>query len=228
MLVKKLSEKYTKKNRTLFVIVEIELAVLLIIMVYFLRSSLVSRNIDVYADKTDIPTVSAEEGYLKFNSIRVSVPKEGASYVIGYDWAKGDKEYPSIPSSASVSYNGDNDQVLYEVLLYRDSIIPKNEGDRQYTVDDWFEEWKRRSGSSTAQEVYETLNTKGFLIETTEDSSKDKKAYCSYAYYFAVKADESIEQYVLELVYYDHDSLDNAEDLIKSFADSIYIMKKVS
>lgn len=223
-MIKKLSEKYTKKNRTLFVIVEIELAVLLIIMVYFLRSSLVSGNIDMYADNADIPVVSAEEGYLKFNSVRVSVPSESASYVIGYDWAKGDKEYPSVPSSASASYNGDNDQVLYEVLLYRDSVIPKNEGDTHNTVDSWFEGWKRRTGSSSAQEVYETPNTKGFLIETTEE----KKAYRSYAYYFAVEADESIEQYVLELDYYDRDSLDNAEALIKSCADSIYIMKKVS
>ncbi len=251
----------------MLLLVGAELVLILALVPYFLFASFNSGNVDKYADAKNIPVVTADYGSLVFDSVRVSVPEKGASYAIGYDWAKNDKDYPSVPSSASAYYTDDSDNVLYEVMLYRDKVTPKDNNGNKYSLDMWFDEWTQGSKGSDSQKAYKTPDTKGFLIqtgseaassdeeasdaaqgetndkedktpdetaevapdkapeeelkETSDETSEENNTYCSYTYYFAVETDSDIEQYVLELDFYDPDYIAKAESIFKECADSI-------
>lgn len=252
----------SKQKKVMLILVGAELVLILALVPFFLFSTYNSDNVKKYADAKNIPVVTADYGRLEFDSVRVTVPTEGASYAIGYDWAKHDKEYPSVPSSASVSYSDEADKVLYEVMLYRDKVTPKEKDGKEYSLDMWFDEWEQGSKGSGAQKSYKTPDTKGFLIqtggdiapaeateeesakttdaasakdskdaneeasdeaasETSEETSEEKNTYCSYTYYFAVETDSDIEQYVLELDFYDPEYIGKAESIFKEIADSI-------
>ena len=215
-----------KKIET-FILGGVTLLVILMILLTVTRSSLDDGNVEKkYSVPGDSPVIAAENGTLKFNSVRVSVPQENASYVIGYDWAKTDKEYPTVPSSASASYTDESEKLLYEIVLYRDKVASLDDPEENKTVDTWFDGWTLDSGENAAQEMYQAKNTKGVLIRNsgTQSGDSDNKN-CSYTYYFAVEANNSIEQYVLELDYYDSASLDKAEEIFKACADSITVDK---
>ena len=215
--------KLSRKNKRLLLIIEMELFVLLIISLAFWRDILNAGNIEEYANTDNIPSVAAEDGYLEFDTVRVSVPDPDASYSIGYDWAKNDKDYPSVPSSVSAYYTDDQDQVTYEVFLYRDKVIPISGDDGGTSLDSWFDEWEQQPADVNGQEAYEAPNVKGYLIRQGNDPSEDKNTYCSYTYYFAVETNSNIEQYVLEIDLYDPDCIDRAEEIFKACADSIYV-----
>lgn len=228
----------TKKAKLLLVLIGLELIIVLAVLLFFLRSALSAGNVNKYADSKDIPVVTASDGLLEFNNVRVIVPDKNATYVIGYDWAKSDKDYPSIPSSASAYYTGDEDQTMYEVLLYRDKVTPKKKDGKKYSLDMWFDEWKQASKGNDAQEAYKTPDTKGFLIKTgsedvdygdtdaadadAADDSGNKNTYRSYTYYFAVETDSDVEQYVFELNCYDPKYYGVVESIFKECADSIH------
>ena len=215
------------KRKINFIVIGLCLVVSLITVLFFLRNSFVINSIDKeLSDYNDVPDITVNNGKLRYNSVSVNVPKEGASYTIGYDWGKHDTDYPSIPSTASAYYTNEDEQILYEILLYRDLVAPKIENGNKVSLDTWFDNWKPESGKNATQEPYTTRNTKGILVRVSDDNYGNKgKKYCSYNYYFAVDAGSNIEQYVLEVNYYDSDSIDNAEDLFKACADSITIKK---
>ena len=173
----------SKRNKALIMMIGVELIVVLIILLYFLRFSISAGNVEKYADTKDIPEITADDGLLIYDNVRVIVPDEDATYVIGYDWAKKDTEYPSIPSSASAYYTDDNEQTRYEVLLYRDKVTPKEKSGKKYTLDMWYDEWEKASKGDSNQKPYKTPDTKGFLIQTgnvepsedkSDDNAKDK------------------------------------------------------
>lgn len=221
-MIRKLSTLSTKKNKRLLLIVEFELLALLIISLAFWRDILNNGNIEKYASTDNIPTVSAEDGHLAFDAVRVSVPDSDASYSIGYDWAKDDEDYPSVPSSVSAYYTDDEDQVTYEIFLYRDKVTPMNGEEGDVSLDSWFDEWGQQQEAGV-QETYEAPRVKGYLIRHNSGSSEDEKTYCSYTYYFAIEANGNIEQYVLEVDLYDPDCIDRAEEIFKACADSITV-----
>ena len=222
-MIRKLSTLSTRKNKRLLLIIEFELLALLIISLAFWRDVLNNGNIEKYASTDNIPTVSAEDGHLEFDAVRVSVPDSDASYSIGYDWAKDDEEYASVPSSVSAYYTDDEDNVTYEIFLYRDKVTPINGENDKVSLDSWFDEWEHQSGGSGGQEAYKAPHIKGYLIRHNSGSSEDEKTYCSYTYYFAIEANGNIEQYVLEIDLYDPDCIDRAEEIFKSCADSISV-----
>ena len=201
------------RKKVLFIIVELELIALLLVALFFVRHSRMVDDIDKYAIADNAPEITAEAGNLIVDSVSVKVPSEDASYTIGYDWSEEDKDYPTVPTSASAYYTGKSGAVEYEAILYRNRVLPK---ERDNSLRSWDEQWKKGAGENAGQEAYETPDTKGYLIRTN-----DEKKYCSYAYYFPVETDSSIEQYVLEMNFYSSDSIKNAEKLFKSIADSI-------
>lgn len=220
------------KNKRLMLIIEMELLILLFIVLCFCRDVLNLGNVVEYASSSDVPVVTAADGYLEFDTVRVKVPHQGANYVIGYDWARGDKDYPTVPSSASAYYTDDSDEITYEVLLYRDKVTPKPEGDDGSALDTWFDEWEHKTDGNIEQHTYTTPNTEGFIIRTTAEPSEDdqdnadkdnNKTYCSYTYYFAVETENDIEQYVLEINYYDPAAIEKAEDIFANCAGSISV-----
>jgi len=216
-----------KKRKRLILFIELELAAVLIVVLALLHTSLNAGNVEKYADNKDKPVVTAEDGYLSYDMVSVKVSGKGANYIVGYDWAEDDTDYPTVPSSASAYYNDSSGQVAYEVFLYRDKVTPKKSDGRKYSLDTWREEWEQSEGENAAQEAYKTEHTKGFLIKDKFDSedSGENKTYCSYTYYFAVETDSDIEQYVLELSFYDPDAIKGAEKTFKSCADSISVRK---
>lgn len=215
----------TRKKKLLLILIELELLAVLIIILFLLQRSLNAGNVEKFADASDTPVVTAEDGRLRYNRVIVKVPTEGASYAVGYEWAEDDIDYPSVPSSASAYYtNESGEQVSYEVLLYRDRIIDPKESS---SVDDWYSKWAQQSANSSDQEAYKTSKTKGYLIRVNS-SDDEEKTYCSYKYYFAVKSGKNVEQYVLELAFYDPDSIKDAENIFKSCAKSISIKKSKS
>lgn len=217
-----LREKFDElnhKNKRLVLVIEVMLVVIFIILLAFLRRAYDARNVDHYYDPGDQPVASAENGVLSFNTVSVTVPAEGAHYAIGYDQATDDEEYPSVASSASAYYKDEEGKDLYEVALYRDRVIPKATDHDTYTLNDWFAEWQP-SGKKSVQESYNTPQTAGFLIRSNKN--------CSFTYYFPVETESTIEQYVLELDYYDTETADKAEELFKTISESISVKKPVS
>lgn len=305
--MKKYSELSHKEKRTVLLI-EVMLIGILVILLFFLRSLYQRNTAEHYTEPEEMPVVTADDGRLTFNEVSVKVPKENAKYLIGYDPASPDEEYPSVPSSASVYYTDDSGNITYEVVLYRDRVMPKSTDHEQYTMKDWFEEWTPATDKGSKQEEYSTDETKGFLIrvpdknedgekeeakeeaaddaaeggatidetdgeETASDSEeregadakgtddaeetagekasikeegeaagddakaeeasegetvKKEKTYCSYTYYFAIETEKNIEQYVLELDYYDPDSVDRSEELFNTIAESIHLRKRIA
>lgn len=213
-----------EKKKALLVLIGFELAVVLMIVLFFLRSSFDDGNVvKKHSAAEGIPAITADNGFLQFNSVKVKVPDENASYVIGYDWTKTDKDYPTMPSSASVYYSNDKGSTLYEIVLYRDMIHSKDGSADEITLDTWFDDWDLKSEDGTSQELYKTPATNGVLVSVMSDSADDdkEKAYCSYTYYFAVETSNSIEQYVLELNCYDPASFDNVKGIFEQCAESI-------
>lgn len=220
-------KRINNQKKILFILVGLGLLIMLLIALHYTEKTLVSGNISKkYSDSMDIPAITADNGYLSFNSVSVKVPKEGASYVIGYDWAEGDTEYPTIPSSASASYLNDKGHDSYEILLYRDKVSPKNNPDSNVSLDTWFDGWTTSDEDGSTQEKYKAKNANGILIKTANKDLDGENKYCSYTYYFAVETSSSIEQYILELNCFDTESISNADSLFKSCADSISVNKE--
>ena len=188
------------------------------VLFYYWRASMTEGSVDKHANSQVLPSVTADNGILSYNSVRVKVPTEGASYSVGYDWAKEDKEYPSVPSSASACYNSSADQIDYEVVLYRDKVIAKDDKDTN-SVGEWFSDWEPISDENVEQRLYKAKTTEGVLVYNLHE--ENEKKYCSYTYYFVAETDKSVEQYVLEMTIYNLDL--DAEALFKSCADSIKI-----
>lgn len=275
-MIKKKIADLSVRDKTIIVLLELLLVIILLAVFFFLRASYESGNVERYAKTDDIPVVTAERGVLAFNEVSVRVPPENASYVIGYDQASPDEEYPSVPSSASANYTDGSGRFTYEVVLYRDRVIQRNQDHQIYSLENWYEEWKPASSDGVSvQEAYSTPQTAGFLIRVTDGSvkkeapeggapedeassgkddppkdettaeaadnaSKDdapagsdgsaegepsggEKIYCSYTYYFAVETEKTIEQYVLELDYYDPKTVDQTEALFRAIADTITV-----
>ena len=215
----------TDKTVKIFIIVGAVLFVLLTTVLFFVRNSIGEGVDQTHSNYNDIPHIMADAGTLSCNSVSVKVPKKDAVYSIGYDWGADDTDYPTIPSTASASYLDENDNAVYEVLLYRDEVYPTDNAKSKKTIDNWFDDWKPLTDDAAQQEPYKTAKTKGILVRVVKEPSEKEKAYCSYTYYFAVEANNSIEQYVLELDCFDSESFSGAEDLFKKCADSISIKK---
>ena len=209
--------KMNNKKKLLLLLIEGMLVAVFVMLLIILRYGYNSGNVEHYHDPGDAPAVHAGDGILRFNSVSTSVSKEGGTYAVGYDQASDDEEYPSVPSSASVYYTGEDGTMLYEVILYRDRVMPKATDHDTYTLDDWFAEWAPASEGDTVQEAYNTPQTSGFLIRGNNN--------CSYTYYFAVETESSIEQYVLELDYYDDSTASQAEELFKGISDSLTVKR---
>lgn len=212
-----------KKNRKLLILVELELLVVLVLFLSLWRTGLNAGNVEKYASSEDIPVITAEDGYLAYNKVRVKVPEAGATYAVGYDWAEEDTDYPSIPTSAAAVYTGKEGQDLYDIILYRDKVTPKGDGSDQYTLEMWRADWVKTAESAENQEAYNTTAAKGFLIRTETEDGNGAKENCSYTYYFAVETERNIEQFVFEMSFYDPKYIAQAEKLFKACADSISV-----
>lgn len=219
MVRQKFSE-LSEKNKRLVMLIELMLFAILIMVLYLTRLAYNAGNVEHYADPSDKPVVRADNGILSFNTVSVEVPKKGARYAIGYDQASDDEDYPSVPSMASACYSDDKGGTTYEILLYRNLVIPKATDHETYTMDDWFNEWKPETDKYEEPESYKTAHTAGFLIK---NKSKEN---CSYTYFFAVETESDIEQYVLELDYYDIPNADKAADIFKTVSESLSVRKK--
>ena len=215
---------HLKKDKVKIALTVINLAFIagLVVLLALLRNGLNIGTNKVHTDYDDIPTVTAEDGVLRYNTVSVKVPKENASYTVGFDWGKDDRDYPTVPSTGSVTYSK-GDQPSYEVLLYRDNVVPLEELDAGKTKDNWFDDWGSSPDENTQIVPYEAAKTKGLLVKITDGAPEGERKYCSYNYYFVLETSNSIEQYVLELNFYDEESINNAESLFTACADTISI-----
>lgn len=220
-----MSYKFSDKHKVYFLLSGMVLIPLFLLIVFLWSESLTSNNVSKSLYRDYAPVITAENGFLTYNSVRIKVPKTGASYTVGYDWAREDKDYPSVPSSATVLYSNDGGQPAYEVVLYRDKVVQKDlrSTSNGEVLKKWFDGWDSTSDSYVKQQPYEAPTTSGFLVSTHREYGEGAKEYCSYTYYFVIETVSSFEQYVVDFRFFDSDSINNAEGIFKAFTDGITI-----
>lgn len=214
-----------KKLKRFFVFIGLLLVIGLIVLVMSISDSNNAGNIEKYSKHDNPPTIIAENGIISIDDVSMKVPQKNASYSIGYDWGEKDTEYPTVPSSATVNYTDIAGNVAYELYMYRNSIVPKN-SDSNKTVETWFDSWKTSNNDDVKQEKYRGPHTEGIIIRSSDTTSNDENAYCSYSYYFVIETAENIEQYAFTLNCYDSAYFAIADQVFKSCINSIDLNKE--
>ena len=101
---KRRRRKGRNSRRFLFVLIFIGILGLLVAMnKIYMSVSINSHDPINYSVTTD--SISAEEGLLKVNDVRVTVPTDGTEeYSISYSWSATDEKYPSVPHAITAIY----------------------------------------------------------------------------------------------------------------------------
>ena len=180
-----------------------------------------------YADDTFADKVTCADGLLIYNKVSVEVPADGnVQYRVSYAWSEDDTDYPSIPNAIIASYRRENEEpVLYEIALYRNSFIPNAEIPQDKTADNWFSDWREEKTNQAFNFPYDVDEIKGFCISNI-DANNAKEGYGNYTYYFAVKETKGISIYTLEGTCYDSESLEEFKEIIKSSINSVSTKRK--
>lgn len=219
---KLLSSKISKLNKTtLFLIVLSEFILVALLLTIVMRSAVLNRNDKIkYADETRRDEISCTDGKLKVNDVTAAVPAtDSASYSISYSWSKDDKDYPTIPRAALVSYSDDSDHLLYEISLYRDSFTPKKDIPKGKNASNWFDDWKLSKGDdpSIKQAPIKAGKISGFLVSTADDEKA--AAYSVSSYYFVTEDKDGVSVYILEgTLYRDGDKKEFKKVMNDSFS----------
>lgn len=224
-----MSSKISRLKKTsLMLIVLSELILVAVLMTVVMRSAVLNRNDKIeYADTTRKDEISCADGKLRVNDVTAAVPaSENASYSISYSWAETDKDYPSIPRAALVSYSDDTDHLLYEISLYRDSYTPKKDIPKGKKASNWFDDWELPENDDTTikQTPVKSGKISGFLVSTAD--SEKTVAYSVSSYYFATEDKDGVSVYILEgTLYRDGDRKEFKRVMSDSFS-SIQIKQR--
>ena len=176
-----------------------------------------------YAQKQAADNVTCADGALIYNDVRAEVPTEGnLKYSISYTWSKDDKDYPSVPHAALVSYMDapENGSTMYEISLYRDSHTPGKEIPSGKTQSNWFSGWTTEKTYEVYKFPHDTGKVSGFCISNLH-ASHVVDDYRTYTFYFAVPENNGMSVYALEGICYDPEKRDEFHEIIKDSIASL-------
>ena len=225
------------------IILAVELLILLTVnMALFDYAKIAPKMPTEYAETKKADTISSDDGELQVNSVKVKVPDDDyVSYSIAYSWAKGDKEYPSVPNAAIATYqknnpeeaktsgdkssNSDMNTVKYEISLYKEDHYSKSEIPNGKTTDNWFAAWEENQSDGVVKKRVTHGNYKGFLVSSL-DAENYAEDYRSYKFSFAISESKGMSIYTLEGVCYEPSEIDQFEKIMDTSADSISTTKR--
>lgn len=217
-----------KKSSTILVL--IELALLVVCVSVFLRSVSFNRNDSmVYADPSQADDITCSDGRLHVNEVCADVPTDGnVSYNISYTWGSEDTDYPSVPRSVTASYRNDEENLLYDISLYRDSFTPSSNTGEEKTADNWFDDWEASEDEVSTHQPLDAGNLHGFQIISNEDLKNEDSGsiYASSSFYFAVQEEDGVSVYVLEGILYNPEFLEEYEAALSESIQSITIKEQ--
>ena len=208
------------KRKGLLIIIWHEILVGVILFILLIHSvSLNATDKIKYADEASADQISCSDGALIVNDVTVLVPTDGnVKYNIAYSWGKDDRKYPT-----------DDDNILYDLTLYKDSFTPADKLKPGQNVSTWFRSWITGDDGKVKREQKDVGNIHGFLISTTGSSDEGEGSiYESSTYYFAVHTPDGITVYILEGNLYDRDSQKAMQAAMKSAMESISIKEQAA
>ena len=224
-------KKLGKKKRRLIwgVVFMLEAFIVLLAFNILYNSVTVNSDEELFNSATSTPDkISYSEGVLQVNDVSVKVPtKVNETYDISYSWDQSDTEYPSIPRSVTVSYEGKNKEPKYNLTLYRQDTIAEQDIPEGKDEKTWFDDWNTATENGISQQLLKAGDIQGFYIspDRTKTKSSDDSGYDNYTYYFAVKSDKDIQIYVLEGVCEDETAAKELADVMQKSIQSIKVEK---
>lgn len=215
-----------KDKRLMALIICIE--VLIILLLVFMLSRVVSLNSNdsiLFADNEYVDTINCKNGTLIVNNVNVAVPAgKNMKYNISYSWGKNDTEYPSVPHAATVAYCKQDDSILYDISLYRDSFVPDSEIPEGKNASNWFDDWKVSRDASSADGSVTGPFGSSFLISSMgSEDDENPSEYGTSTFYFSVAEDKGVSVYILEGILYNNDARDVFQRQFKRSMSSVQI-----
>ena len=226
--------KKKKRNKKLaagVIFFEVVIAVVLLVLLYQ-NMALNSQENVTYADESFIDDIKFDNGKLSVNNVSVEVPtNNNVTYNISYAWAKDDEEYPSVPHVATASYGKkDGSVAYYDISLYRDSYVEKDDIPEGKTADNWFDDWEVGSGKTSSPRFEDVDKIHGYYVSTI-DSKEDSASGDEYrvvSYYVATEAKDGIAVYILEGILYEPELSDDFLKVFDKCMSSMKIDKKAA
>lgn len=224
-----LGRRLRRKDLLFIICIEILLGVIMFIILAHSVSLNATDKIN-YADDSAGDSISCSDGALIVNDVTVHVPTDGnVQYNISYSWGKDDRKFPTIPRSITASYRDENDAVLYDLSLYKDSFTPARQLKPGQNPATWFNSWKAGEEGNVRREKMDSGSIHGFLISTTGSGDEnDSSIYESSTYYFVVRTPAGVTVYVLEGNLYDRGSQEAMQKAMQSAIDSIELKEQAA
>lgn len=203
----KRKKRFSKKR---FLLLSIFIGIILLLFAVNQISNNITLNSEdpiQYSEETD--EISALEGTLIVNNVRVAVPTDGSeNYSISYSWAEDDEKYPSVPKSITAVYSDKEGNKLYTISLYRSGLISKKELPKGKKVSTWFNDWETVTEGDILQNPLKSGDINGFYIypQMNEEGTAPTSDYNNYSYYFVINGKNNVSEYVLEGVCIDENS----------------------
>ena len=224
--VKRRRRRSRAKRR--FLLLWVFVGIILLIFAVNMISLNVTLNSDdpiQYSEQVD--DISAEEGLLKVNDVRVAVPTDGTEeYSISYSWAEDDGKYPSVPQAITAVYTNEEGAIRYSISLYRSETVPKKKLPKGKKASNWFDDWETVTEGEVLQKPLKSVDVNGFYIYPQQpEEGADASEYNDYSYYFAVKDHGGVSVYILEGVCPDEESAAEFPEIMNSCIKSITIEK---
>ena len=203
----KRKKRFSKKR---FLLLAIFIGIILLLFAVNQISNNITLNSEdpiQYSEETD--EISALEGTLIVNNVRVAVPTDGSeNYSISYSWAEDDEKYPSVPKSITAVYSDKEGNKLYTISLYRSGLISKKELPKGKKASTWFNDWETVTEGDVLQNPLKSGDINGFYIypQMNEEGTAPTSDYNNYSYYFVINGKNNVSEYVLEGVCIDENS----------------------